>query len=179
MDDWNAQGWLYFDTVLWLSYLCNTKELKLLLAFFWVSNSLVRIVSLFIVQGILGLRGTNDHAGWQYVFLQKGLLTFVIGVFSILNISVGPTQTQNWFYKNVWFTEREEYIIVSSIFDRSNASLAQIRSPISSLCRSTASSETIRPSRTCKIDSVLILPDSRRLYGITTCGPSTCWALRS
>ncbi|CAO1624228.1 unnamed protein product [Parajaminaea phylloscopi] len=109
------QGGFIPDTVLWLSYFYTKKELPLRLAFFWVSNYLVKIVSPFLALGLLRLRGTGGHAGWQYLFLLEGLITLIVGLFSIVNMPAGPTQTKNWFYKKGWFSEREEYIMVNRI----------------------------------------------------------------
>lgn len=114
------QGGFIPDTVLWLSYFYKRSELPLRLAWFWVSNYLVKIISPFLALGILRLRGQNGHAGWQYLFLIEGALTLVVGLFSIVNMPAGPTQTKNWFYKKGWFTEREEYIMVSP-FDRAHS----------------------------------------------------------
>ena len=91
--------------------LCS--ELPLRLAFFWVSNYLVKIISPFMALGILRLRGVNGHAGWRYLFLIEGLITLVIGLFSFVQMPAGPTQTKNWFYRKGWFTVEEEKLIVN------------------------------------------------------------------
>jgi hypothetical protein len=65
--------------------------------------------------GILRLRGAHGHAGWQYLFLIEGILTLVVGLLTYVNMPAGPTQTKNWFYKDGWFTEEEEKIIVNRV----------------------------------------------------------------
>lgn len=101
------------DIVLWLSYFYTREELPLRLAFFWVSNYLVNIVSPFLAIGLLKLRGVNGHAGWRYLFLIEGILTLIIGILSFVQMPAGPTQTKNWLYRKGWFSEEEEKIIVN------------------------------------------------------------------
>ncbi|UZJ51721.1 hypothetical protein CBS101457_001041 [Exobasidium rhododendri] len=119
------QGGFIPDVVLYLSYFYTKKELPLRLAFFWVSNYLVKIVGPFLALGILRLRGTHGHAGWQYLFLIEGILTLVVGLLTFVNMPASPTQTRNWFWKDGWFTVEEEKIIVNRVVrdDPSKASM--------------------------------------------------------
>ncbi|MCO5613584.1 hypothetical protein L7F22_067861 [Adiantum nelumboides] len=107
------QGGFIPDVVLYLSYFYTRSELPLRLAFFWVSNYLVKIISPFMALGILRLRGVNGHAGWRYLFLIEGLITLVIELFSFVQMPAGPTQTKNWFYRKGWFTVEEAKLIVN------------------------------------------------------------------
>jgi len=65
--------------------------------------------------GILKLRGHNGFAGWRYLFLIEGLLTFFVGLFSFVMMPQGPTQTKTWYRPKGWFTEREEKIMVNRV----------------------------------------------------------------
>lgn len=107
------QGGFIPDVILYLSYFYTSKELPLRLAYFWISNYLVKIVSPFLALGLLRLRGHQGHAGWQYLFLIEGILTLVVGLFSFINMPAGPCETKNWFWQKAWFSEHEEAIIVS------------------------------------------------------------------
>ncbi|THH12286.1 hypothetical protein EW146_g7763 [Bondarzewia mesenterica] len=83
--------------------------------FFWVSNYLTNIVSAFLAVGILRLRGHNGQAGWRYLFLIEGLVTFLTGLISFVMMPAGPTQTKTWYRPNGWFSEREEVIMVNRV----------------------------------------------------------------
>ncbi|KAJ8472610.1 hypothetical protein ONZ45_g16592 [Pleurotus djamor] len=109
------QGGFIPDVVLYLSYFYTKSELPIRLAYFWVSSYLTDIVSAFLATGILRLRGVGGHAGWRYLFLIEGLLTFSIGVSSYFLMPAGPTQTKTWFRPRGWFNEREEIIMVNRI----------------------------------------------------------------
>jgi predicted MFS family arabinose efflux permease len=74
------------------------------------------IIQSFLAAGILQLRGVHGWAGWRYLFLIEGLITFAIGVFAALYIPSSPTQTSGGLRgKNGWFTPREETIIVNRV----------------------------------------------------------------
>lgn len=108
------QGGFIPDVVLYLSYFYTSRELPLRLAFFWLSNYAVKIISPFLALGLLKLRGHGGHAGWQYLFLIEGLFTLIIGILSFANMPAGPCETKNWLWRTPWFTPREEAIIVSA-----------------------------------------------------------------
>ena len=76
------------------------------MAYFWLSNYITDIVGAFLATGILRLRGTGGHSGWQYLFLIEGSLTLAIGIVSFFMMPAGPTQTKAWFRPNGWFSER-------------------------------------------------------------------------
>lgn len=109
------QGGFIPDTLLFLSYFYTKQELPLRLAVFWLSNYLVKIIGPFLALGLLKLRGHGGHAGWQYLFLIEALLTLSVGIFSFVNMPAGPTQTKNWFWRDGWFTEHEEKMIVNRV----------------------------------------------------------------
>lgn len=109
------QGGFIPDTILWLSYFYTTSELPLRLAFFWVSNYAVKIISPFIALGLLELRGLHGREGWRWLFLLEGVFTLTVGTLSFWHMPASPTRTKNWLYKNGWFTEREQKIIVNRV----------------------------------------------------------------
>jgi len=109
------QGGFIPDVVLYLSYYYTKRELPIRMAYFWVSNYMTGIVSAFLATGILRLRGVGGFAGWRYLFLIEGILTFVIGVASFFLMPPGPTQTKAWYRPKGWFTEREEIIMVNRV----------------------------------------------------------------
>jgi MFS family permease len=84
----------------------NISPVPIRLAFFWVATYIAHIVSAFLATGILKLRGVSGVAGWRYLFLIEGLLTFSIGIISFFMMPPGPTQTKAWFRPSGWFTER-------------------------------------------------------------------------
>lgn len=108
------QGGFIPDLVLWLSYFYTKRELPLRLAYFWVSNYLVQIVSPFMALGLLRIN-SGGHAGWRWLFLIEGLLTLVCGILSYIKMPASPTETKTWFYRKGWFTEEEEKIIVNRV----------------------------------------------------------------
>ncbi|KAF9225352.1 hypothetical protein BS17DRAFT_801418 [Gyrodon lividus] len=109
-----VEGGFIPDVVLYLSYFYTKRELPIRLAWFWVSNYLTVMVSAFLATGILSLR-SGTRAGWRYLFLIEGLITFVVGVVSFFLMPPGPTQTKAWFRPRGWFTEREEIIMVNRV----------------------------------------------------------------
>ncbi|PSR70856.1 hypothetical protein PHLCEN_2v13297 [Hermanssonia centrifuga] len=109
------QGGFIPDLILYLSYFYTKTELPLRLAFFWMSSNVCSIIASFIAFGVLHLRGTLGKAGWRWLFLVEGLLTFVIGFATFFMMPPSPTQTRSWFRPNGWFNEREETIIVNRV----------------------------------------------------------------
>ncbi|KAF5355755.1 hypothetical protein D9756_003708 [Leucocoprinus leucothites] len=109
------QGGFIPDIVLYLSYFYTGRELPIRLAFFWISNYAADILSAFMATGILKMRGVGGHAGWRYLFLIEGLLTFVVGITSWFLMPPGPCETKTWFQPKGWFSEREETIMVNRV----------------------------------------------------------------
>lgn len=74
------------------------------------------IVQALLASGILKLRGVHGWAGWRYLFLIEGIITFAVGVLAAFYLPASPTQTKGGLRgKNGWFTEREEIIIVNRV----------------------------------------------------------------
>ncbi|KAL5521124.1 hypothetical protein ACEPAG_9046 [Sanghuangporus baumii] len=109
------QGGFIPDLILYLSYYYTKTELPIRLAFFWMSMNACNVVGSFLAYGILHMRGIDDRAGWRWLFLLEGLITFVIAVATFFMMPPAPTKTRTWFRPNGWFSEREETIIVSRI----------------------------------------------------------------
>ncbi|THH33153.1 hypothetical protein EUX98_g1048 [Antrodiella citrinella] len=109
------QGGFIPDVILYLSYFYTTKELPLRLAWFWVSNYMASLIGAFLATGILRLRAVNGIAGWKWLFLIEGLLTFAVGILSFFLMPPSPTQTKAWYRPNGWFNEREEVIMVNRV----------------------------------------------------------------
>ncbi|KAF9226376.1 allantoate permease [Gyrodon lividus] len=109
------QGGFIPDLILYLSYFYTKTELPIRLAFFWMSMNFCSIVASFLAYGTLHLNGVAGQAGWRWLFLIEGLITFVIGVATFFNMPASPTQTKAWFRPKGWFTEREEVIMVNRI----------------------------------------------------------------
>ncbi|PNH55961.1 hypothetical protein VD0003_g1702 [Verticillium dahliae] len=104
------------EVILYLSYFYKHHELSLRLGFFWTAMSLADIFSALFASGILHMRGVNGQAGWRWLFLIEGLITFVAGVFGFLLMPAGPCQTASWFRgKQGWFSKREEIIMVNRV----------------------------------------------------------------
>ncbi|OQV04527.1 hypothetical protein CLAIMM_09390 [Cladophialophora immunda] len=110
------QGGFIPDMILYLSYFYKHGELSLRLGFWWTAMSIADIIASFLGAGLLDLRGHLGYAGWRWLFLIEGLLTFVLGLVAFVLMPPGPCQTANWARgKKGWFTEREETIMVNRI----------------------------------------------------------------
>lgn len=80
-----------------------------------MANRLTDVVAPLLAYGLLRLRGYHGYEGWRWLFLIEGILTLVIGIWSIFMMAPSPTQTKSWWRPNGWFTEREEKIMVNRI----------------------------------------------------------------
>ncbi|OAL04277.1 MFS general substrate transporter [Phaeosphaeriaceae sp. SRC1lsM3a] len=110
------QGGFIPDVILYLSYFYKHHELSIRLSFFWTAMSIADIIAGFLAYGLLHMRGVQGQAGWRWLFLIEGLITFVIGLSAVFLMPPGPTQTANWARgKKGWFTEREEEIMVNRV----------------------------------------------------------------
>ncbi|QKX61336.1 uncharacterized protein TRUGW13939_08484 [Talaromyces rugulosus] len=109
------QGGFIPDTILYLSYFYTSTSLPARLAWYWVSSEVVDIVTGFAAVGLLSMRGILGYAGWRWLFLIEGCLTFLIGVASFFLMPQCPTKTKSWWNPKGYFTEREEKIIVNSV----------------------------------------------------------------
>ncbi|OJJ60212.1 hypothetical protein ASPSYDRAFT_57687 [Aspergillus sydowii CBS 593.65] len=109
------QGGFIPDIILYLSYFFKSDELPLRLAIFWMANRLTDVISPLIAYGVLHMRGTHGQEGWRWLFLIEGLITLLIGIWSIFQMAPSPTQTKAWWRPNGWFNEHEEKIMVNRI----------------------------------------------------------------
>jgi hypothetical protein len=116
------EGGFIPDTILYLSYYYKNAELPKRLSWFWTAYQGTSIIGAFLAYGILHLRGEGAlGAGWRYIFALEGSLTGLIGILTFLYLPASPTQTSRNGLKGIlrpksgWFTEREEYILVTRI----------------------------------------------------------------
>ncbi|VEU23478.1 DEKNAAC104732 [Brettanomyces naardenensis] len=107
------EGGFIPDLVLWMSYFYTSAELSIRLSFFWTSMSITTIVTSIMAYALLHLRGVGGFAGWAWIFLVEGSMTFVIGFLCFFLMVPSAVQTKTPWNKNGWFTEREEYILVN------------------------------------------------------------------
>lgn len=107
---------------MYLSYYYKNAELPKRLSWFWTSYQGTSIIGAFLAFGLLHLRGDSGlGAGWRYIFAIEGGLTGLIGILTWFYLPASPTQTKRHGIKgalrpkNGWFTDREEYILVTRI----------------------------------------------------------------
>ncbi|RDW77911.1 hypothetical protein BP5796_05763 [Coleophoma crateriformis] len=125
-----CEGGFIPGTILFATYFYKTKELSVRLACFWSTLNIARVISALLAAGILEMRGIAGKPGWFWLFLLEGLLTFVIGVISILYLPVSPTSTKSVLCRRSWYTEREEVIMVNRILrDDPAKGLTHIKEP--------------------------------------------------
>ncbi|PIA93026.1 putative transporter [Cercospora beticola] len=104
------------DTVLYITYWYNSKELPIRLSWFWTVLSTCNILGSLLAAGILQMRGLQGWSGWQWLFLIEGCVTAVAGIVSWGLMPASISQTKGWVRgKNGWFTEREEKILVNRL----------------------------------------------------------------
>ncbi|OAL51161.1 MFS general substrate transporter [Pyrenochaeta sp. DS3sAY3a] len=109
------QGGFIPDVILYMSYFYKSTELPFRLAIFWMANRLTDVIAPLLAYGLLRLRGYHGYEGWRWLFLLEGILTLIIGIWSIFMMAPSPTQTKSWWRPKGWFTEREEKIMVNRI----------------------------------------------------------------
>ncbi|KAF9444378.1 allantoate permease [Macrolepiota fuliginosa MF-IS2] len=110
-----SQGGFIPDLVLYLSYFYTKYELPFRLSLFWVSLEVCSVLASFLAYGVLHMRGIHGQAGWRWLFLIEGLITFAVGITTFFMMPPSPTQTKSWFRPKGWFTEREEVIATTRI----------------------------------------------------------------
>ncbi|KAF2036264.1 MFS general substrate transporter [Setomelanomma holmii] len=117
------QGGFIPDVILYMicsnilknSYFYKSTELPFCLAISWMANRLTDVIAPLLAYGLLRLRRYHGYEGWRGLFLIEGILTLVIGVWSIFMMAPSPTQTKSWWRPKGWFTEREEKRMVNRI----------------------------------------------------------------
>ncbi|KAH7070622.1 major facilitator superfamily domain-containing protein [Paraphoma chrysanthemicola] len=110
-----CEGGFIPGVILFATYFYKSKELSIRLAAFWSTLNVARVISALLAAGILEMRGIGGKPGWFWLFLLEGLLTVVIAVLSFLYLPAAPTDTKNVLWRNGWYTEREETIMVNRI----------------------------------------------------------------
>lgn len=108
-----CEGGFIPGTILFASYFYKSRELSVRLAWFWSTLNIARVISSLLAAGILNMRGIGGKAGWFWLFLIEGLLTFVLGLMSYCYLPAAPTHTTGIFWRRPWYTEREEVIMTN------------------------------------------------------------------
>ncbi|KAI8633550.1 MFS general substrate transporter [Xylariaceae sp. FL1651] len=109
------EGGFIPDVVLWLSYFYTSRELPIRLSIFWTTLSVTGVVTSLLAFALLHLRGVAGWAGWRWLFLIEGLITFTIGFASFFLMPASAVQTKTWFRPKGWFTDREVSIVVNRV----------------------------------------------------------------
>jgi MFS family permease len=110
-----CEGGFIPGVILFATYFYKSKELSIRLAAFWSSLNVARVISALLAAGILEMRGVGGKPGWFWLFLLEGLFTVVIAILSFLYLPAAPTSTTNVLWRQPWYTEREEMIMVNRI----------------------------------------------------------------
>ncbi|KAF2234956.1 putative pantothenate transporter [Viridothelium virens] len=109
------EGGFIPDLVLWLSYFYTSPELPVRLSFFWAATNITDIVTSLLAFALLHLDGVHGIAGWRWLFLIEGLITFSVGVAAFFLMPASAVQTKTWFRPKGWFTDREVGIVVNRV----------------------------------------------------------------
>lgn len=160
-----CEGGFIPGVILFATYFYKSKELAIRLAAFWSTLNVSRIISALLAAGILEMRGINGKPGWFWLFLLEGLLTVLIAIVSLLYLPSSPVGTKGVLFRQGWYTEREEVIMVNVSF--------YIIEQLSQANETSASSATIQPKvlQICK--SLLRSRTSKQPGAIPLCGDST------
>lgn len=110
-----VQGGFIPDLVLWLSYFYTGAELTIRLSYFYTAMYVTEIVNYLIAYGILHMRGVHGKAGWQWLFLIEGFITFTIGIASFFLMVPSPVQTKKPWEPKGYLNEEEEKIVVNKV----------------------------------------------------------------
>ncbi|KAL2826894.1 major facilitator superfamily domain-containing protein [Aspergillus cavernicola] len=109
------EGGFIPDIVLWLSYFYTSRELPTRLSLFWTTLSITEIFGSFVAFGVLHMRGVLGCAGWRWLFLIEGSITFLIGLASFFRMPASAVETKTWFRPKGWFSDREVRIVVNRV----------------------------------------------------------------
>ncbi|KAF4983915.1 hypothetical protein FZEAL_792 [Fusarium zealandicum] len=109
------EGGFIPGVILMATYFYTSKELSIRLAAFWSTLNIARVISALLAAGFLEMRGVGGHPGWFWLLLLEGLLTVVIGFASMAYLPTSPTGTKSLIWRNSWYTEREEVIMINRI----------------------------------------------------------------
>lgn len=69
-----------------------------------MANRLTDVIAPLMAYGLLRLRGVHGREGWRWLFLVEGILTLIIGIWSLFQMAPSPTQTRSWWRLKGWFT---------------------------------------------------------------------------
>ena len=109
------EGGFIPDLILWLSYFYTSRELPIRLSFFWTATSITEIVTSLLAFALLHMDGIHGLAGWRWLFLVEGIITFAVGFAAFFLMPASAVQTKTWFRPNGWFTDREVGIVVNRV----------------------------------------------------------------
>lgn len=109
------QGGFIPDVSLWMSYFYTNPEMSTRLGYFYIANPLTQAIASLLSYGIFFLHGHAGWAGWRWVFMIEGLITFILGILAFFLMPPSVTQTKAWFRPKGWYTERQEKILVNRV----------------------------------------------------------------
>jgi len=125
-----CEGGFIPGTILFTTYFYKSRELSVRLAAFWSTLNVARVISSLLAAGILEMRGVDGKAGWFWLFLLEGILTFLIGFVSYFYLPYSPTRTKGFLWRKPWYSEREEVIMTNRILrDDPAKGLTAIKEP--------------------------------------------------
>ncbi|OAK93412.1 MFS general substrate transporter [Phaeosphaeriaceae sp. SRC1lsM3a] len=108
-----CEGGFIPGVILFATYFYTSKELSIRLAAFWSSLNVARVISALLAAGILEMRGIGGKPGWFW--LWYGIFSVIVAFISYIYLPASPTSTKNVLWRNGWYTEREEVIMVNRI----------------------------------------------------------------
>lgn len=110
-----CEGGFIPGAILYATYFYTSSELSTRLAVFWSTLNVARVISALLAAGILKMRGIGGHPGWFWLFLLEGLLTVLLAFISFIYLPAAPTKTTGVLFREPWYTERQEVIMVNRI----------------------------------------------------------------
>ena len=126
-----CEGGFIPGVILFSTYFYTGRELSVRLAAFWSTLNVARVISSLLAAGILQMRGVGGKPGWFWLFLLEGLLTFVIGIVSLLYLPASPVRTKSLLHPKSWYSEREEVIMINRLLrDDPAKGLTALKEPV-------------------------------------------------